>query len=66
MRSTRRTLIQSVILALEALLIVVGIAADGGAKVCMACYWVVVLIYHIADYIDAMEEAREGRWDDEK
>lgn len=43
--------IDSLLLMLEAILIIADLAIFGSAKVGMTCYWAIVAIYHLTDVV---------------
>ena len=51
MKKIKRMPLQSIILALEALLVIIGIVTGSDAKICMACYWGIIMVYHAAEFI---------------
>ena len=48
----KRGPVQSMILALEALLVIIGLSLGSGSQVCMSCYWVIILVYHVCEWIN--------------
>lgn len=43
--------VQSLVLAVEAALVILGLATTGKAAIGMACYWAVVAVDHLTDFI---------------
>ncbi len=56
----RKTL-QSLILAIEAALIIVSLATGASTTVGMICYWSLAELNHLTDFIIRWIEEREGR-----
>jgi hypothetical protein len=56
----RKTL-QSLILALEAALIIVSLVTGSGTTVGMICYWSIAVLNHLTDFIIRWIEEREER-----
>ncbi len=55
----KRGPVQSMILALEALLVIIGLSLGSGSQVCMSCYWVIILVYHVCEWINGVEKDPE-------
>ena len=56
----RKTLL-SLILAIEAALIIVSLATGAGTTVGMICYWAIAALNHLTDFIIRWIEEREER-----
>jgi hypothetical protein len=56
----RKTLL-SLILAIEAALIIVSLATGAGTTVGMICYWSIAALNHLTDFIIRWIEEREER-----
>ncbi|MBQ9325248.1 MAG: hypothetical protein IJ246_05705 [Clostridia bacterium] len=56
----RKTL-QSLILAIEAALIIVSLATGSRTTVGMICYWSIAALNHLTDFIICWIEEREAR-----
>ena len=61
----RKTL-QDLILAIEAALIIVALATGSRTTVGMICYWSIVALNHLTDFIIRMIEEREDRKDNDR
>ena len=64
----KRNTLQSLILTIEAILIIITLAAGGNAVVGMICYWSVVAVNHLTDFIvrriEEKEEKNAGKQND--
>ena len=56
----RKTL-QSLILAIEAALIIISLAIGARTTVGMICYWSIAALNHLTDFIIRLIEEREAR-----
>ena len=61
MRKLRKLPLQNILLALEALLVIMGIIAGSDAKSCMACYWAIIMIYHAAEFLAEVGDDGDDR-----
>ena len=59
----KRNTLCSLILAIEAVLIIIALASGRTALVSMACYWAVVALNHLTDFIIRWIEEREEEKD---
>ena len=49
------------ILLIEAVLIIITLATGGKAVIGMCCYWAVVAVYHLTDFIFGKIEDGKGK-----
>ena len=61
----KRGPVESLLLALEALLVVIGLSLGSGAQMVMSCYWIIILVYHICEWIHGLEEDTDEEEEDE-
>ena len=43
--------LQRLILCMEAVLIILSLATGSSAKVGMACYWAIIAVYHLTEFL---------------
>ena len=55
--------VQSLILTIEAALIILSLATTGKALVGMICYWSIVAVNHLTEFIILRLEDRDGKDD---
>ena len=53
MRGFQGERLQRLILCLEAVLIILSLATGSNAKVGMACYWAIIAVYHLTEFLSA-------------
>ena len=51
---------ESMVLAIEALLVILSLAIERNALVGMICYWTIVAVYHLTDFLNTKPEDRDG------
>ena len=56
--------VQSLILTVEAALIILSLATTGKALVGMICYWSIVAVNHLTDFLMSRVEDRDGKQGD--
>lgn len=59
----KRNTMESLILMIEAVLIIITLATGGSAIIGMICYWAIVAINHLTDFIIRRIEEKEEKKD---
>ena len=57
--NVKREPLLSLILALEAVLVIIGLNLGSGAQMVMSCYWVIVLACHLCEWIHGVQEDQD-------